>query len=329
MWCRIRHPVRSRSPQRAVSRLALPQDAAFPLFHIAGAPWAVEFVHGDQTFLRVGADAHARGRVERPQDSPGQVVEFDRGDVASHGDVGRHAAQEVADAAAGVQDSPAFEPQAAQCRPDPADDEGLGVVAVVDRGPGRLVLSPEDAVQYKMAIIVGEHNGSEPTAFGRRIVVKHMPDVPLYIENKAWERVKRSYAAILQARDGDVSKKPRAMMAALVYAKREYVYQVDTVSMMLTTDQWIPMEGLHELPLIEVLQRATGVLETVEVRRQIGGGFSQRLAAGQWNCADAAAGDESAHGGERAVGQGKVLAGLPALWVWMTAKSMPALPAHR
>jgi Protein of unknown function (DUF1173) len=156
-----------------------------------------------------------------------------------------------------------------------------------------------------------------------------MPDVPLYIENKAWERVKRSYAAILQARDGDVSKKPRAMMAALVYAKREYVYQVDTVSMMLTTDQWIPMEGLHELPLIEVLQRATGVLETVEVRRQIGGGFSQRLAAGQWNCADAAAGDESAHGGERAVGQGKVLAGLPALWVWMTAKSMPALPAHR
>jgi hypothetical protein len=68
-----------------------------------------------------------------------------------------------------------------------------------------LLLSPEDAVQYKMAIVVGEYNGSEPTPSGAGSFVKHMPDVPLYIENKAWERVERSYAATLQARDADVS----------------------------------------------------------------------------------------------------------------------------
>ena len=56
-------------------------------------------------------------------------------------------------------------------------------------------------------------------------------------------------------RDADVPKKPRVMMAALVYAKRDRIYQVDTVSMMLTTDQWIPLDGLYELPLIEALQR--------------------------------------------------------------------------
>ena len=118
-----------------------------------------------------------------------------------------------------------------------------------------LLLSPDDAAQLKMAIIVGEYNGSEATAFGRRIVVKHMPDVPLYIETKAWARVERSYACILQACDADVPRKPRAMMAALVYAKRDHIYQVDTVSMMLTTDQWIPLDGMYELPLIEALQR--------------------------------------------------------------------------
>lgn len=118
-----------------------------------------------------------------------------------------------------------------------------------------LLLSPEDADRFKMAIIVGEFNGSEPTSFGCRIIVKHMPDVPLYIVTKAWERVARSYAAILQARDADLPIKPRVMMAALVYAKRENIYQVDTVSMMLTTDQWIPLDGLYELPLIETLQR--------------------------------------------------------------------------
>ena len=117
-----------------------------------------------------------------------------------------------------------------------------------------LLLSPEDAGQYKMAIIVGEYNGSEPTAFGRRIVVKHMPDVPLYIENKAWERVERSYAPTLQARDADVPKKPRVMMAALVYAKREYVYQVDTVSMTLVATQTPPPMATSNSPTLTVLR---------------------------------------------------------------------------
>jgi hypothetical protein len=193
-----------------------------------------------------------------------------------------------------------------------------------------LLLSPEDAVQYKMAIIVGEHNGSEPTAFGRRIVVKHMPDVPLYIENKAWERVERSYAAILQARDADVPKKPRVMMAALVYAKREYVYQVDTVSMMLTTDQWIPLEGLYELPLIEVLQREQrAFLKPLRYDARSAAGFPNVLLL------DSGTVPVPLHvmsplleAKERSAKE-KVLAGLPAVWVWMTAKSMPALPAHR
>jgi hypothetical protein len=55
--------------------------------------------------------------------------------------------------------------------------------------------------------------------------------------------------------DADVERKPRVVMAALIYAKREHIYQVESLSLMLTTDQWIPLEGLHELPLIEALQR--------------------------------------------------------------------------
>jgi hypothetical protein len=180
-----------------------------------------------------------------------------------------------------------------------------------------------------MAIIVGEYNGSEPTAFGRRIVVKHMPDVPLYIETKAWERVERSYAPTLQARDADVPKKPRVMMAALVYAKREYVYQVDTVSMMLTTDQWIPLDGLHELPLIELLQREQrAFMKPMRYDARSAAGFPNVLLL------DSGPVPMPLHvlsplmdAKERSAKE-KALAGLPA-WVWMTAKSMPELPAHR
>jgi len=191
-----------------------------------------------------------------------------------------------------------------------------------------LLLSPEDAVQYKMAIIVGEYNGSEPTAVGRRIVVKHMPDVPLYIENKAWERVERSYSAILQARDADVPKKPRVMMATLVYAKREHVYQVDTVSMMLTTDQWIPLDGLHELPLIELLQREQrAFMKPMRYDARSAAGFPSVLLL------DNGKAPVLLHvvspfleARERSTKK-KFLAGSPQAWVWMTDKDMPTLPA--
>lgn len=193
-----------------------------------------------------------------------------------------------------------------------------------------LLLSPEDAVQYKMAIIVGEYNGSEATAFGRRIVVKHMPDVPLYIETKAWERVERSYAAILQARDADVPKKPRVMMAALVYAKREHVYQVDTVSMMLTTDQWIPLDGLHELPLIELLQREQrAFMKPMRYDARSAAGFPNVLLLDSGTVPMPLHVMSPLMEAKERSAKEKVLAGLPAAWVWMTAKSMPALPAHR
>jgi Protein of unknown function (DUF1173) len=105
-----------------------------------------------------------------------------------------------------------------------------------------LLMSPDDAMRFKMAILIGEYNGAEATSFGRRIIVKHMPDAPLYIDDKAWQRVERRCGAVLNARDADVARKPRVVMAALIFAAREHVYQVDTLVMMLTTDQWIPLE---------------------------------------------------------------------------------------
>jgi Protein of unknown function (DUF1173) len=41
----------------------------------------------------------------------------------------------------------------------------------------------------------------------------------------------------------------------LPWSMRSAINQVDTVSMMLTTEHWITLDGLCELPLIETLQR--------------------------------------------------------------------------
>ncbi len=45
----------------------------------------------------------------------------------------------------------------------------------------------------------------------------------------------------------------RLILAALIRARREYTYEIDAASLILTSEHWIPVEGVHELPLIDAL----------------------------------------------------------------------------
>lgn len=191
-----------------------------------------------------------------------------------------------------------------------------------------LLHSSKDDVQFKMAILVGEYNGSEPTNFGRRITIRHMPDVPLFMEHKAWQRVERIHGAMLQARDADVARKPRVLVAALIYAMREHVYAVDTLSMMLTTDQWIPVEGLHELPLIEALQREQrAFMKPLRYDARTSAIFPNALLL---DCGGSPVPlhvtTPLAEAKEMTLKQRAILANGAATWVWHTGKEMPALP---
>jgi len=80
-----------------------------------------------------------------------------------------------------------------------------------------------------------------------------MPDCPLFIDAKSWERIERVFAPLFEAIDADTKVKPRLVMCALVYAKREHCYQIDTASFMLVTDNWIPLEGTDEIDLVQHL----------------------------------------------------------------------------
>ena len=60
-------------------------------------------------------------------------------------------------------------------------------------------------------------------------------------------------ANLLEAREADTKTKQRVVVCALIYAKREHTYQIDAASFMLTTENWIPIEGIHEADLIQAL----------------------------------------------------------------------------
>lgn len=194
-----------------------------------------------------------------------------------------------------------------------------------------MLLSPQADVQFKMAIVIGQLAGVDSTAYGRKITIKHMPDVPLYIEHKAWERVERAYGGILQAVDADVEHKPRVVMAALIFAKREHLYQIDAVSMMLVSDQWLPLEGLHELKLVEELQRqARSFMKPLKFDAKSAAGFPNVLlldtpdGAVQMHVVSPFM-DEM----ERSIKRRTIDALSSGAWVWETGTDMPPLPGRR
>ncbi|THF64968.1 DUF1173 domain-containing protein [Pseudothauera nasutitermitis] len=114
------------------------------------------------------------------------------------------------------------------------------------------VLRPKDG-QAPLAIIIGEYKTNQAAAQGRRIWIRHMPDAPLLVAEQSWARIERVFAPLFEARDADAGSSVRLVMAALVRARREYTYEIDAASLMLTNEQWIPIEGVAELPLIGAL----------------------------------------------------------------------------
>ena len=126
--------------------------------------------------------------------------------------------------------------------------------AVADRRRARLrVLTPRADGQAPLALLIGEYKDAESVPAGRRIWVRHMPDTPLFIGEATWLRFARSFETILAARDADQAHPVRLILVALLRSRLAYAYEIDSACLLMATRDWIPVEGLHELPLLTAL----------------------------------------------------------------------------
>jgi len=181
--------------------------------------------------------------------------------------------------------------------------------------------------ETKLQLVVGEFKGVEDGPGGLRVWIKHMPDVPLSIDAKAWNTIRKRYEPWFHAASADLPAKPRLILGALVYARREHSYAIETASCMLTTANWIPVEGSHELDLLDAL--------TVQGRRFVKPLRYDAPTAGQFaNVLLLDTGPEPtplhvisgyADVRERKAKE-RLLSANPSLWVWNTAEAMPDLP---
>jgi hypothetical protein len=191
-----------------------------------------------------------------------------------------------------------------------------------------LLLSPQAGEPLKLAILIGQLVDAQTAATGRRLTIKHLPDVPLHIDHKTWLRAERAYGSVLQAADADVERKPRVVIAALIHARREHLYQVESLSLMLATDQWIPLEGLHELALIETLQRQQrSFIKPLRFDAKAAAGFPIVLLLDAGNQPVPLHVIGAFMSAKDLALKQKVLRDLgEGAWVWHTDRKMPALP---
>lgn len=100
-------------------------------------------------------------------------------------------------------------------------NEANKAAAAIRRRDKLSILRPHEG-HSPLAIVMGEFKASDATAFGRRVWIKHMPDAPLLVASKTWERIERVFAPLFEARDADSGYKVRLVMAALIRSRRVY-----------------------------------------------------------------------------------------------------------
>jgi hypothetical protein len=211
--------------------------------------------------------------------------------------------------------------------PEPFNEEAKSDIAERRRRKLAVLRSAGDP-HLNMALVLGEFKSSELAPSGRRIWIKHMPDAPLLIDARSWQRIERVYGAVFEARDADTSQKPRVLMCALIHAKREHTYQIDIASFMLATNQWIPIEAVYELELVsELVEQGRCFIKPLRYDAKSSAAFPNALLldVGAKPFALHVISDfMSAH--DRTAKDAAVKAGDDRLWVWHTAQPMPALP---
>lgn len=189
------------------------------------------------------------------------------------------------------------------------------------------ILNPHGGSQ-PMAVVLGEFKACEASPAGRRIWIRRMPDAPLLISEQLWWRAVRTFGPLFEARDADSGVGVRLVATTLIRARWEHTYEVDSLSLMLASEQWIPVEGVHEILLIKVLvEQRRRFFKPTSLRRQKQFGLCECAA-----CRCRRRGRADAHlqpiheqngrlAKERAVAADSALA-----WVWSTDCEMPVLP---
>ncbi len=110
-------------------------------------------------------------------------------------------------------------------------------------------MSPVRASKDAIMVVVGEIKSLEATRYGERLMLKHLPDLPFFMEEDMARRFNRTYSEELQLWRSH-EKEDHLIMAASFSINAKGTPQLFEISVMPVTREWLPYESLDERSLL-------------------------------------------------------------------------------
>ena len=101
--------------------------------------------------------------------------------------------------------------------------------------------------KQKLGILVGELKDIEPSRFGGKITIKHMPEKNLFADKTLFKKINKAFEKELCFFEQD--ENVHLLIICTFYISITGYLQVDTFSCMLVDENWLPFDNLDELEL--------------------------------------------------------------------------------
>lgn len=106
----------------------------------------------------------------------------------------------------------------------------------------------------ELMVLIGEVKKVDPARFGFKVVVKHLPDLPFFMDDRLGRRMERRFENELALWNADEST--HLVMIATFGRGPAGLLAIDELAFMLTTTQWLPIDNADEQNLLAVLTQA-------------------------------------------------------------------------
>lgn len=107
--------------------------------------------------------------------------------------------------------------------------------------------------QRRLMLMLGEVKSIDTSRLGRKIILRHLPDFPLLIDDRSWSRVQTLFANELSLWEADESN--HLVLFATFGLNPAGLAGVEEIVLMVCTANWIPYTSIYEHRLLAELAR--------------------------------------------------------------------------
>ncbi|PRF30694.1 DUF1173 domain-containing protein [Burkholderia multivorans] len=112
-------------------------------------------------------------------------------------------------------------------------------------------ISVSESGKPHFVLVIGELKEIATARFGFKLVIKHLPDYGLMVDEKTKKRIEKVFASELEI--WSATEGTHLMVIATASLSAAGIATVQEVSMMLTNESWIPFESLADIALLKAL----------------------------------------------------------------------------